>query len=103
RANRAGRRAGPVGMSRVRVSDHAMLRVLERICGVPVEALREAIAQSIERATGAGEAMGGGVYLVVQEHQAFVVRHGTVTTVLADPSLRQKWAALFEDGRKAGE
>lgn len=87
----------------MRVSDHAMLRVLERTCGVPVEALREAIAESIGRAAGAAEAIGGGVYLVVQDHHAFVVRHGTVTTVLADPSLRERWVALFEDGRGAAE
>lgn len=90
-------------MSKVRVSDHAMLRVLERTCGVPVEALRAAIAQSIERATAAAEATGGGVYLVVQDRQAFVVRNGTVTTVLADPSIRERWIALFEDGRNDGQ
>jgi hypothetical protein len=89
-------------MTRLRVSDHAVLRTLERICGVPVEPLREAIAQSVERAARAAEATGGGVYLVVQEHQAFVARHGTVTTVLSEPTLREQWVALFDGEKKAG-
>ncbi|OJU60957.1 MAG: hypothetical protein BGO08_12590 [Altererythrobacter sp. 66-12] len=76
-----------------------MLRVLERVCGLPVEDLREAIGQSIARATAAAEATGGGVYLVVQDRHAFVVRHGTVTTVLSDPDQRERWIALFDDAK----
>lgn len=86
-------------MTPPRVSDHAMLRILERVCGLPVEELREAIGLSIARATAAAELTGGGVYLVLQDRQAFVVRHGTVTTVLSDPSERDRWIALFDDAR----
>lgn len=35
---------------RVRVTDHAMIRFLERVGGVDVEALRLALAQSLEEA-----------------------------------------------------
>lgn len=42
--------------ARVRVTDHAMIRFLERVGGLDVEALRQALARSMEEAARLGAA-----------------------------------------------
>lgn len=42
--------------TRVRVTDHALVRFLERVGGVDVEALRQALARSMEEAAHLGAA-----------------------------------------------
>lgn len=67
-----------------RVSDHALLRFMERAGGMPVETVRHALAASLERAFTAAEAMGGGEFSIAADGFVFVVRGGQVVTVLDD-------------------
>jgi hypothetical protein len=65
----------------VRVSDHALLRFLERAGGIDVEALRGAVAASIARATAMADHLGAKEYTIVVDGFAYIVRNGTVATV----------------------
>lgn len=58
------------------VSDHAVLRYLQRVLGVDVEQLRGMIAEACERHQGAPCVRAGGA--------RFLMRDGRVVTVLAD-------------------
>lgn len=72
-------------MSRVHVSDHALLRWLERVEGVDVEALRRRIAKAVRR--GAEEGAEG----VRFEGVTFKVQYnprGAVVTTTHSPRLR---------------
>ena len=65
------------------VTDHAVLRYLDRIAGAPVEALRLSIAADLGRAAFAARAAGLPDRHVIRTHEAdFVVQDGTVVTVL---------------------
>lgn len=66
-------------MTVVPVSDHAVLRYLERVLGVDVEQLRAAIAEACERHQGAPSVKAGGA--------RFLMRDGRVVTVLADETV----------------
>lgn len=71
-------------MNRLQVSDHALLRFLQRGGGMDVEAVRETLAAALARAHAAATEAGGGRYLVVVDGLAFVVRDGVLVTVLED-------------------
>jgi len=69
-------------MSGPAISDHALLRFLERGGELDVEGLRQTLSDSLARAHQAALAMGETEYLVKVGNSTFVVRNGTVTTVL---------------------
>lgn len=81
-------------MAGLRVTDHAMVRFLERAGGVEVEALRLQIEASLERAHSAARAMSEHDYLVRVDGLIFVVRGEAVTTVLPDDHPGQHAAVL---------
>lgn len=64
-----------------RVSDHALLRFLQR-AGMDVEAVRASLSEQLATAHGAIAKMGGGQALIVIDGLTYVVRDGVVTTVL---------------------
>lgn len=72
-------------MSDLRISDHAVLRFLER-SGFDVEGLRDHIHASLARAHDAAASIGAGDYLITSNGMVFVVRANeeghAVTTVL---------------------
>jgi len=67
-----------------RISDHALLRFLERAGGMDVEGVRKALAASLQRAFDTGRAVGAAEYSIASEGVVFVVRNGQVVTVLDD-------------------
>jgi len=83
-------------MSRPRISDHALVRFLERAGGLDIEALRASLADSLARAHDAANDIGGGDYLISADGLAYVVRSGTVTTVLPEGSPGAQARALDE-------
>ena len=64
------------------VTDHAILRFLERAHGLPVEAMRADLAQRLQRAATAAEKIGPPQYHIALDGLRFVVREGKVTTIL---------------------
>lgn len=69
-------------MSGPQISDHALLRFLERSSGLDFEGVRAALSTALERAHKAARALGDHDYLVKIGGRTFVVRGDMVTTVL---------------------
>lgn len=76
-----------------RISDHCLLRFLERAGGMDVEGVRRALAVSLQRAFDTGRAVGAAEYSIAAEGLVFVVRNGQVVTCLPDsPAKRMQGA-----------
>lgn len=86
-------------MAAPRVSDHAMLRWLERAGGLDVEGLREHLAQSLARAHVAASRLDATDYLIVADGLAYVVRKDIVATVLPEGSIGTRFHALAHGAR----
>jgi hypothetical protein len=70
--------------ARLRVSDHALLRILQRAGGLDVETLRAAVEASLKRATIAAGAIGQADYVVTADGLRYVVAGGVLVTVIED-------------------
>lgn len=68
----------------VNVSDHALLRLLERAGGVDVEAIRRAIASSVARSVAVAERIGVREFVIVSDGYNYVVKDGVVVTIFRD-------------------
>ncbi len=66
----------------VRVSNHALLRFLERAGGLDVDGLRTAIEASLNRSLTAAETLGTGNVIVNADGLQYVIRNGIVVTIL---------------------
>lgn len=66
----------------VRVSDHALLRVIERGGGFDVEGLRRAVSLSLERGVAAADRLGQTEVRVRIGRLVYVVKDGSLVTVL---------------------
>jgi hypothetical protein len=64
------------------ITDHALVRYLERVGGLDVEALRSAIAQSLARAELAAREIGETTYTVRTAHHVFIIEQGRLITVM---------------------
>lgn len=73
-------------MSRITMSQHAMLRWLERAAGMDIGRLQLQIEASLAKAHAAAESIGGGNYLIVSGGLVYAVRDGVVVTVLDQDS-----------------
>lgn len=74
----------------IHVSDHALVRFLQRSGAVDVEQLRAVLAGSLERARRAAERAGIADYAIVVDGLRYVVEDNELVTVL-DASMR--WQA----------
>jgi hypothetical protein len=68
----------------VNVSDHALVRFLERAGGFDVETLRETIGLSLSRAAEAARAIGAAEYAIHADGLTYILNRGVVVTVLRD-------------------
>ena len=66
----------------LKVSDHALVRFLDRAGGLAVEDLRAELAGSLERARCAAGAIGIDEYVVVADGLEYIIRDGTLITIL---------------------
>lgn len=66
------------------ISDHALLRFLERGGGLDIEALRLQLTVSLARAHSAARSVADCDYLIKADGMIYVVRGETVTTILDD-------------------
>lgn len=74
------------------VSDHALLRELERVHGIDVEAVRRDIARKVARGLAQG-AVG-----VVHDGVRYILRGGHVVTVIRGPRSAEVEARQAKDG-----
>jgi hypothetical protein len=77
------------------VSDHALLRFLERAGGLDIEGLRKSLASRWPRPCG-GEEPRRSDYLIRSDGMLYVVRGETLTTVLEDKGAGNSAAALAQ-------
>lgn len=73
----------------VRVSDHALVRFLDRAGGLDVEGLRTTIEFGLERADIAARRLRIRSYDVKADGLVYRVRAGTLVTVLSDDRRRR--------------
>lgn len=66
------------------VSDHALVRFLERVGGMDVESVRQSLQIGLARSAAAARTMGKADFVIKMEGHLFVVRDDMVTTVLDD-------------------
>ncbi len=71
----------------IRVTDHALVRFLERAGGLDVDALRAVLAASLERAATAAASIGARRCTVIVDGLRYVIEDGHLVTVL-DASMR---------------
>lgn len=88
----------------VGITDHALVRWLQRTGAMDMEAMRAMLAESLARASKAAEGMGAGYYLVLADGLVFVIDEGKCVAVLEDDGRhgRQFAAAERHRERRAG-
>lgn len=69
-------------MTSLRVSDHALLRFIERAGGLDIEVLRAELARSLARATTSAALIGTRDFTVRADGLTYVIRNGIVVTIL---------------------
>ena len=69
-------------MPRLTVTDHALVRFLERAGGLDLEALRRDLATSLDRSVRAAEKIGSGDYIVKADGLDYVIRNGCLVSVI---------------------
>lgn len=83
-------------MSNLRISDHALIRWLERTGALDVEALREMLARSLDRASSAAAKTGARQYLILADGLVYLVKNDSLVTVMVDESLNAHAKALSQ-------
>jgi hypothetical protein len=78
----------------IAVSDHALLRHLERSEGIDVEAIREDLQRRFTPMQDKVSLIGVENYAIRSADLSYIVRGGTVTTVLPELSRRSRYFAL---------
>lgn len=69
----------------VRVSDHALLRFVERAGGLDIETLRAALEASLKRSVDAAGKIGENEVVIVVDGLRYVLRNCVVVTVTKVP------------------
>lgn len=102
RAAREGRKAAqPAAVSRqpLKVSDHALFRFLERAGMVDVDQLRMALSVALDRAWQAAAQLGQSEVLILAGGLVYLVRDGTVVTVMPDDGRHNAGRSFHRLGR----
>lgn len=71
------------GLKKIHITDHAMLRYLERVQGIDIEELRNSLSQKATRAYAAAESIGGGEYAIKVDGFRMRVQSDHVVTIVA--------------------
>lgn len=108
REGRGERKAEPEQPStrrRLKVSDHALFRFLERAGVVDVEQLRMALTVALDRAWQAAGQLGQSEVLILAGGLVYLVRDGTVVTVMNEDGRHNSGKSFHRLGRRddAGE
>lgn len=86
-------------MKAPQISDHALLRFLERAGGLPVEALRLELSASLTRATRAAASLGLTGYSIAADGLTYIIRDGVCVTVLPHDETSARQRAGLRSGR----
>ena len=71
----------------IRVSDHALLRFIERAGGLDVETLRTALEGSLKRGVTAANAIGSTDVVIVADGLTYIIKNNVVVTILATATM----------------
>ena len=71
--------AGPL-----QISDNALMRWLERTGAIDVDQLKRILATALQRAYVAGASINAGEFLILSAGLVYVIRDGTLITVLEE-------------------
>lgn len=82
-------------MARLRVSDRALVRWLERTGAMDVNAMRAMLADTLDRAAEAASVLDAGRFLIISDGVVFLVRNGAVVNVIEDDGRDGRRAALL--------
>ena len=82
------------------VSDHALVRWMERTGLADLEPVREAIAASLSRAAAGALELGVAEFLILADGLVYVVRNGVVVTVIPEDG-RHRHVHLLLSARTA--
>jgi len=74
---------------RLEVSDHALVRWMQRTGLIDLDPVRNALRQSLERVAGAAIELGSTEFLILADGMVFVVRDGVVTTAMPEDGRHQ--------------
>ncbi|MDE2595975.1 MAG: hypothetical protein KGL44_03760 [Sphingomonadales bacterium] len=66
------------------ITDHALVRWLERTGALDIAALKDSLASSLGHAAAAAEMLQSGHYLILADGLVYVVREGLLVTVLPE-------------------
>lgn len=89
--------------SPIRITDHALVRWLERSGALDVEAIRTSLAASLARAMAAADAIGADEYLILADGLVYVVRESTLRTVLVEDGRHTHVRVLASRPSSGGE
>lgn len=84
-------------MARLGITDHALVRWLERSGAMDTEAMRDMLAASLDRAAEAAAALESSKFLILADGLVFVVQQGKVITVLEDDHRHSRILASDRD------
>ncbi|WP_291979950.1 hypothetical protein [Chelatococcus sp.] len=68
----------------MKISDHAFVRFLERVCGKDVETTRTNLAASLSSAAEAAATLGMRRFTVLADGMKYIVADGVLVTVVPD-------------------
>jgi hypothetical protein len=68
----------------LKVSDHALVRFLERAGGFDLAPLRSAIQASLNRAVAAADEIGSSSYKIRADGLCYVIKNGVIVTITDD-------------------
>lgn len=71
-------------MTKLRITDHALVRFLERAGGLDIEALRGVLASSLSRAADAAHHLGVSKYVIVADGLLYIIEGSDLVTVMPD-------------------
>lgn len=73
----------------IHISDHALIRFLERLAGLDTDELRQKLGRSLERARRAAEQLGADEYTVKAGGIVYVIKDNTLVTLFEPQEVKR--------------
>jgi hypothetical protein len=85
----------------VGITDHALVRWLERTGALDTERLRALLSGSLDRASRAADSIGANKYLILADGLVYLVENNTLVTVMVDDGRHASALAPDRDDGRA--